>query len=89
MYEPRFHSGRRCGLAPAALAIASVILLAATPAQAYVGPGAGLSMIGTLVALVSVLCLAVAGFVWYPLKRLLRRNAPAPAASTRQRRPEK
>lgn len=52
------------------------LVAAFTPvaAQAYVGPGAGLTAIGTLVALVAAVLLAVAGFVWYPVKRLLGRN---------------
>jgi uncharacterized membrane protein len=43
-------------------------------AHAYIGPGAGLSAIGTLVALIGAILLAIVGFVWYPLKRLLRKN---------------
>lgn len=43
-------------------------------AEAYVGPGAGLSAIGTVIALVGAVLLAIVGFVWYPIKRLLRRN---------------
>lgn len=46
-------------------------------AHAYIGPGAGLSAIGTLVALVGAVLLAIVGFVWYPLKRLLRKNNQA------------
>jgi hypothetical protein len=46
----------------------------ATPAHAYVGPGAGLSAIGTLLALLAACFLAFIGFVWYPIKRLLRRG---------------
>ena len=44
-------------------------------ALAYVGPGAGLSVIGALFALLAAVALAVVGFVWYPVKRLLRRRA--------------
>lgn len=43
-------------------------------AFAYVGPGAGLSAIGTLVALIGAAFLLIVGFIWYPVKRLLRRN---------------
>ncbi len=65
----------------AALTLVAAALLAPTAASAYVGPGAGLTAIGTLVALVAALALAVVGFVWYPIKRLLRgRSRPAPAA---------
>ncbi|PJI91463.1 hypothetical protein BC777_0291 [Yoonia maricola] len=46
-------------------------------AQAYVGPGAGLTAIGTMIALLAALVLAVVGFVWYPIKRMMRSKAPA------------
>jgi hypothetical protein len=40
-------------------------------AEAYIGPGAGLTVIGTVVAFVSAILLGILGFVWYPLKRLM------------------
>lgn len=43
-------------------------------AFAYVGPGAGLSAIGTVLALVGAILLGIVGFVWYPVKRLLHRK---------------
>ncbi len=45
--------------------------LMTTPAAAYMGPGAGLTAIGTVLAVIAALLLAIVGFVWYPLKRLL------------------
>lgn len=39
---------------------------------AYIGPGAGLSAIGSVLALLGALVLMVVGFVWYPVKRLLK-----------------
>jgi len=62
-------------------ALAAAAALAPDLALAYVGPGAGLTAIGTIVALLGALALAVVGFVWYPVKRLMRR-----ASSTRGRR---
>ena len=41
---------------------------------AYIGPGSGLSAIGTLIAFVAALLLAIIGFVWYPVKRLLAKR---------------
>ena len=45
-------------------------LFLAPPAYAYIGPGAGLTAIGTVIALVGAVLLAIVGFVWYPIKRL-------------------
>ena len=41
-------------------------------AHAYIGPGAGISAVGTLLALGAAVLLAALGFVWYPAKRLIR-----------------
>lgn len=38
----------------------------------YVGPGGALSAIAAFVALLAAVVLAAIGFVWYPIKRLLR-----------------
>lgn len=38
---------------------------------AYIGPGAGISAIGTVIAFIGAILLAIVGFVWYPLKRVL------------------
>ena len=55
------------------LAVASATGLIATDALAYIGPGAGISAIGSLLALLAAVALAIVGFVWYPAKRLRRR----------------
>lgn len=47
------------------------MFLAALP-LCYVGPGGVLSAIGAFLALLAAAVFAVVGFVWYPLKRLLR-----------------
>ena len=54
-----------------ALLVLAVLTLP-TIAFAYVGPGAGLSAIGTVLALIGAVLLGIVGFVWYPIKRLLR-----------------
>ena len=49
-----------------------VALLLASPgaAVAYIGPGAGITAIGTAIALIGAIILAIVGFIWYPVKRL-------------------
>jgi hypothetical protein len=68
--------GRHYGTFVLALVLALAMV---TPAYAYVGPGAGLTVIGTLLAIFSAVGLAILGFIWYPVKRLLVRRRPAAA----------
>ena len=50
--------------------IAWVWCIAPPAAFAYIGPGAGISVIGTAIAFIGAVLFAIVGFVWYPLKRL-------------------
>ena len=50
------------------------LLLTPTPVMAYIGPGAGLTAIGSFLALVVALLVAFFGFVWFPLKRKLQKR---------------
>jgi nitric oxide reductase large subunit len=76
-------AGERIG--PATWQVAAVVfgvLSMAGPATAYVGPGAGLTAIGSLLALFGAVALAIVGFIWYPVRRLMRKRkaAAVPAA---------
>lgn len=51
--------------------VALLLLAAPSPAWAYVGPGSGLTAIGAALAFVGGILLAIVGFVWYPIKRIL------------------
>lgn len=51
--------------------------IAPEAAHAYIGPGAGISAIGTVVALIGAILLAIVGFVWYPIKRLRAKRKKA------------
>lgn len=53
-------------------AFAVLLLVSSAPAHAYMGPGAGLAFIGSLIALIAALGIGALGLVWYPLKRLIR-----------------
>lgn len=62
--------------------IAVMALLAtASVAHAYIGPGAGLSALGTVLALLGAALLLIIGFVWYPIKRLMARLKGKTAAN--------
>ena len=62
------------------LPVAVCLLSLATSAEAYVGPGMGLGVIAAVVGFLTAILLALAGMVWYPVKRMLRaRRTPAAA----------
>jgi hypothetical protein len=60
---------------------------------AYIGPGGVLTAIGAFLALLAAVVLALFGFVWYPIKRLLRalraraQRLAEPAQTDRPERP--
>jgi len=56
--------------------VAFCLLTVATSAEAYVGPGMGLGVIGAVLGFLTAIFLAFAGMVWYPVKRLLRALTP-------------
>jgi hypothetical protein len=51
-----------------------VAMLAAAPAAAYMGPGAGLGMLGSLAAVVGAVLVALVAIVWMPIRILLKRR---------------
>lgn len=51
-----------------------IMALACCPAHAYLGPGGAVSSIGALLALIGAVLLAIIGFVWFPIKRMLARK---------------
>jgi flagellar motor component MotA len=62
------------------LTVAVSLLLIAGPAHAYIGPGVGAGLIATVMGILTAIGLAVIAIVWYPIKRLLRRNGPSSKA---------
>lgn len=62
----------------------AALLLPAT-AHAYIGPGAGITAIGSVLALLGAVILAIIGLVWYPMKRMLkaRKKSQADAANAK------
>ena len=48
-------------------------------ALAYVGPGGGLSIIGSLLAFIAAILVAIFGFIWFPIRRRLRKKKLARA----------
>jgi hypothetical protein len=72
----------------ALFALSLVLVLSPDAASAYGGPGSVLSGIGTVLAVLAAVVASLFGFVWFPLKRLVRslrgndETTADPAAST-------
>ena len=64
----------------ASLAILLAAVTLPTEVLAYVGPGAGLSLLGALWALVAALATAFLFLLAWPVRRMLRRRRLAAAA---------
>lgn len=60
------------------LCIVLILFICCLPnsATAYIGPGAGLSAIGAFLALFMAIIAALFGFLWYPVKRILKKKHP-------------
>jgi len=57
------------------LVAAFIAALAPSVAYAYIGPGAGITAIGSFIALIGAVVLAIIGFLWFPIKRMMRARA--------------
>lgn len=59
--------------------VVGTIMLPAT-AMAYIGPGAGLSVIGSVLAFLAAIIVAIFGFLFFPIRRMLRKRKQRAAA---------
>lgn len=51
-----------------------IVMLAALPAQAYVGPGLGAGLIAAITGFFIALGLALYAVFWFPIKRMMRKK---------------
>lgn len=64
------------------------LMLAPQLALAYVGPGTGLSAIGSFFALLMTIVLVIVGFFWLPLKRVLKSRQKTSETPPKESAPE-
>lgn len=60
------------------LVMAAAVLLS-TPATAYIGPGAGISVLGSLLGILATIVVAIVAIVMWPLRKVLKKRRHAAA----------
>ena len=68
-----------------AASLAAGLVLAAGPAAAYIGPGAGLSLLGALWGVAAAVVVALLFLLLWPLRRLLRKRPSLQQGNQAQR----
>ena len=58
------------------LRITALLLLAliASPAAAYVGPGAGISVLGSLLGILATIFVAIGAILFWPIRKMMKRR---------------
>ena len=56
-----------------AVVVITLLLVEHQGALAYIGPGAGIAAIGTVLAFIAAIILSIIAFLWYPIKRMLKK----------------
>ena len=56
--------------------ITALLLLAliTSPAAAYVGPGAGISVLGSLLGILATILVAIGAILFWPIRKLMKRR---------------
>lgn len=60
-----------------------LVLGAAGPAHAYIGPGLGAGVIGAILGILGAVGLAIVAVVYYPIKRMLKKKRAGAAGGTK------
>ena len=56
------------------IALSLFALLISTPAMAYIGPGAGISVLGSLLGIIVTIIVAIGAIIMWPLRKLFRKK---------------
>lgn len=59
------------------IAFIIIAMLIAPPVSAYIGPGAGISVLGSLLGIIVTIVVAIGAIVMWPLRKLLKKKRAA------------
>ena len=58
------------------------ILLISVPAQAYIGPGAGVSVLGSVLGILVTILIAIGAIVFWPIRKMMKRRKTRSESNT-------
>jgi hypothetical protein len=59
-------------------------MLLSSPAIAYIGPGAGISVLGSLLGILATIVVAIGAIIMWPLRKALKKRRAAKTADAEQ-----
>ena len=59
-----------------------ILMLASGTALAYVGPGAGISVLGSLLGILATIVLAIVAIVMWPIRKMLKKRKASATETT-------
>jgi len=62
------------------LILAVLLILLATTAHAYIGPGAGIPVLGSLIGIIVTIVVAIGAILFWPIRKMLKRGKNKSAA---------
>lgn len=66
------------------LSVVAIMGSAAFPALAYIGPGSGISVIGSLLGLLATILITVGAIVLFPFRKMMKKRSKAQAQDDRE-----
>lgn len=70
------------------IVLIALALLISAPAVAYIGPGAGISVLGSLLGILATIVVAIGAIVMWPLRKMLKKRRQAAAEAGESSNPE-
>ena len=54
--------------------LAFILLVQVSPVLAYIGPGAGISVLGSLLGILATIFVAIGAIIFWPLRKFMKRR---------------
>lgn len=64
------------------LLVILIFLVTSTTAVAYIGPGAGISVLGSLLGILGTIVVAIGAILFWPIRKMLKRRKAASSGET-------